>query len=145
MHDLALHVWSAVTSLEAVFVLSGVVLVVLGVCGLADRANPARVGTGLFWILLGGAFALGSVLPAWVTGVVVIALVAIDGLGLVRQGAYGEPSHEEKVAAADRLGWRLFVPVLMIPLVTYGLSLAPWGAGVDPNRLVYVPLGFASI
>lgn len=138
-------VWSAVTSLEAVFVLSGVVLVVFGVVTLADRANTARVGTGLFWILLGLAFALGGVLPAWATGAIVIAMAAIDGLGLVRQGAYDESSHEAKVAGADRLGWRIFVPVLMVPLLTYGLSLAPWGPGVDPNRLVYVSLGFASI
>jgi uncharacterized membrane protein len=145
IRDAALRAFAAATSLEAVFVLSGLVLLVIGLATFPDRANPRRLWTGLFWILLGAAFALGSVLPAWVTGLVVLAMVAIDGFGLVRQGEYGEPPHEAKVRSADRLGAWIFLPALMIPLLTYGLSLLPWGAGIDTNRLVYVPLGYASI
>jgi len=135
----------AITSLEAIFVLSGIVLLVIGAFTFADRANPARVGTGLFWVLLGLAFALGGVLPSWVTGLLVVGMVVIDGLGLVRKGAYGEASHEERVRAADRFGWRIFLPVLMIPTLTYAASLVPWGPGVDPSRVVFVSLGYASV
>lgn len=135
----------AIFSLEAVFVLSGVVLVIFAVFTFADRSNPARIGTGLFWLLLGIAFALGGVLPAWATGTIVIALAVIDGLGKVRHGGYGDSTPEERVRAADRLGWRIFVPVLMIPAVTYGASLAFAGQGIEPNRLVFVSLGYASL
>lgn len=135
----------ALTSLEAIFVLSGVVLLVIGAFTFADRANPARVGTGMFWILLGLAFALGNVLPYWVTGLLVVAMVAIDGLGLVRKGEYGETSHEERVRAADRFGWRIFLPVLMIPALTYTASVAFRGPNVDGTRVVFVSLGFASV
>ncbi len=135
----------ALTSLEAIFVLSGVVLLIIGAFTFADRANPARVETGMFWILLGLAFALGNVLPYWVTGLLVVAMVAIDGLGLVRKGEYGETSHEERLRAADRFGWRIFLPVLMIPALTYGASVVFRGPNVDGTRVVFVSLGFASV
>src|SRR4051812_23337161 len=109
----------AITSLDAIFVLSGIVLLVIGGFTFTDRMNPARIGTGVFWILLGLAFALGSFIPVWMTGVLVIAMVVVDGLGVVRKGNYDEASHEERVRAADRFGWRLFLPVLMIPTLTY--------------------------
>lgn len=134
----------AIFSLEAIFVLSGLVLAVFAAFTFADRANPSRVGTGLFWLLLAAAFALGGLLPSWVTGLLVISMAAIDGLGLVRHGAYGEASVEERVRAADRFGWRIFVPVLMIPALTYAASLALAGRGFDPNRVVFVSLGYAS-
>jgi uncharacterized membrane protein len=134
----------AVTSLEAIYVLSGVVLLVIGAFTFADRANRARAGTGMFWILLGVAFALGGILPSWVTGLLVVAMVAIDGLGLVRQGEYGEAAHRERVRAADRFGWRIFLPVLMIPALTYGTSLLFTGSNVDGSRVVFVSLGYAS-
>ena len=112
---------------------------VLGVASLADHTNPARRGTGLFWILLGVAFALGDVLPAWVTGVIVIGMVVIDGLGGVRAAKdYGMPTSEERMQTSSRLGWRIFVPVLMIPVVTYAASLVRWGTEVDLTRVVFV-------
>ena len=138
-------VLDAVFSLEAVFVLSGVTLAVFALATFLDRTNPARVGTGLFWLLLGIAFALGGVLPAWLVGLLVIGLAILDGLGLVRHGTYHDASPEERVRAADRFGWRIFVPVLMIPVVTYAASLALSGRGIDPNRLVFVSLGYASV
>jgi uncharacterized membrane protein len=145
MGDALANVVNALTGLESVFVLSGVLLFVIGGFSFADRANPRRVWTGLFWILLGAAFAFGGVLPSWVTGTIVIAMVAIDGFGGVRQGAYGEPPHEERIRSADRFGWRIFLPVLMIPALTIGVSLLPWGAGVDPTRVVFVALGYSSL
>jgi uncharacterized membrane protein len=133
--------------LETVYVLSGIVLIVIACFSARDRTNPARYGTALFWLLLGVVFALGSVLPFWVTGVLVLALVALDGLGLVRQGKPAGPPLEEKRRSADRLGYLLFVPVLTIPALTalaYAAArfLAPT---LEPNRVLYVSLGLSAI
>ncbi len=136
---------AALTSLEAVFAVSGGLLIVLGVFTFGDHANPRRLGTGLFWVLLGLAFALGGVLPAWATGLLVLGMVAIDGLGLMGQGAYGEATPDERVRSADRFGWRIMVPVLLIPGLTYAASLVPWGPGVSGDRVVFVSLGYASV
>jgi uncharacterized membrane protein len=132
-------------NLEIVYVLSGVVLVIFAGFTLADRGNPARVGTALFWLVLGVIFALGSYMPAWLTGVLVIALVALDGLGLVRQGKYHEAPPEQRAAAAERLGFRLVIPVLMIPGLTYVASRIFQGPGFVPNNVIYVSLGLSSV
>jgi uncharacterized membrane protein len=132
-------------SLEAIYTLSGVVLVVFGLFTFGDRANTARVGTGLFWLLLGLAFALGSHLPWWATGLIVVAMVALDAFGLVRRGEYGEATHEEKVAHADRFGYWIFLPVMMIPALTYLASALVRGPNVDGTRVVFVSLGYASV
>jgi uncharacterized membrane protein len=135
----------ALTSLDAMFVASGAVLLVFAGFTLADRTNPSRVGSAVFWGLLGLSFALGSVLPAWATGTLVVIMAVVDGLGLVRPGIHREASPEESVRAANRFGWRIFLPVLMIPALTYLLSLIPWGPGVSADRVVFVSLGYASL
>jgi uncharacterized membrane protein len=135
----------ALTSLDAVFVGSGALLLVFAVYTLTDRTNPSRVGTGVFWGLLGVSFALGSVLPAWATGSLVVAMAVVDGLGLVKHGVHKEATADERGRAADRFGWRIFLPVLMIPALTYIPSLIPWGPGVSGDRIVFVSLGYASI
>jgi uncharacterized membrane protein len=127
--------------LEVVYVATGAVLVVFAGATLADRANRARVGTALFWFVLGVLFALGSHLPAAVNGALVVGLVALDGLGLVRQGAYREAAPAERVAAAERHGAWLFLPVLVIPILTYAATLVFRGPGYAPNHVLYVGLG----
>jgi uncharacterized membrane protein len=143
--DAIVSIAGALTRLEAIFVLSGLALAALGVFTLADRRHPARIGNGCFWILLGASFALGSVLPGWANGMLVLAMVALDGFGRVRPSAPTSTPAPDQARAAARLGRRLFVPVLMIPLLTYASSLVPWGAGVEANRVVFVSLGYASI
>jgi uncharacterized membrane protein len=135
----------ALTSLEAIYVLSGAALLVVAVCTFADRTHPARLGSGLFWGSLGITFVLGSVLPAWLIGLLVIGMALLDGFGLVRPGVPAEPTPEERMRAATRFGWRIVVPVLMIPAGAYGASLIPWGAGVGGDRVVFVSLGYAAI
>jgi len=132
-------------TLEAVFVLSGLALGAIAVQSFADRANPSRAGTGAFWLLLAVTFAGGSYMPSWLTGLLVLAMVAIDAAGHVRQGNYGEPAASERAAAARLLGNRILVPVLTIPLLTYGASVALAPLELDANRVVYASLGYASI
>lgn len=140
-----MNLLDALFTLEAVFVLSGLTLAAIAALSFVDRANPSRLGTGAFWLLLAVTFALGSVMPAWLTGTLVLAMVALDGLGLVRHGDYREPPHSERAASAARLGNRILLPVLAIPLLTYGASLALAPLALDANRVVYASLGYASI
>jgi uncharacterized membrane protein len=136
-----------VFSLEGVYVLSGIILFLIGVASARDRNNKQRYGTALFWIVLGVIFAAGSYLPFGVTGVLVILLVALDGLGLVRPGKHDEPPAAERQRSADRLGPRLLAPILMIPVAT-GLAYAGarWLApALDGNRVLYCSLALASL
>src|SRR5262249_27611128 len=56
----------------------------------------------------------------------------IDGAGRVGHGNYNEATKEEQAREARRLGDKIFLPVLAIPVVTFafaalGFALAMWG------------------
>ena len=135
----------AVFSLQAVYVLVGVVLVVFSAMTFRDRGNPRRVGGGLFWLILGLIFLFGSLLPFWLTGMLVLVMVALDGSGQVRRGSHGETSKAEQEREATRLGNKIFLPVLAIPLVTFAFAAAFKIAGADMNRGALVGLGFGGL
>ncbi|WP_141629823.1 MULTISPECIES: DUF979 domain-containing protein [Pantoea] len=115
--------------------LAGVILLVVAILSWRDSANPRRFTTGLFWALYGLVFLVGD----WTTqmmsslmgsdaagtrmlhitiGVIVVVMALIAGFGGVRLGRYHQRSDEEKQASAGRLGNKLFLPALAIPVVT---------------------------
>lgn len=135
---------SGLFSLDAVYVLTGIVLFVFAGMTLADRSNPRRFGSGCFWLVLGLIFALGGVMPYWLTGVLVLLLVVIDGLGRVAKGRT-EENMAARIEHARRLGNRIFLPVLAIPIVTFAFAIMFRGLGLDANRGALVGLGFGGL
>lgn len=133
------------SGLEGVFVLSGVVLLAIAAASARDERNPARAGTALFWALLGVIFVTGSLLPHAITGALVLALAALEATGQVRHGSFDEPPPAEREARATKLGNGLFLPVLCVPVLTYGGLLAFSGSGYDLNHVLYISLGAASV
>lgn len=97
--------------------------------------REGQVWRGAFWLLLGALFgggdyvlaqqAAGNVLPAQVAGGAVIAL-ALLAPRLHRHPQAETGDTERRLQSAIRLGHKLFVPALMIPLVT--LLVALFGA-----------------
>jgi len=132
-------------SLEAVFVLTGVMLFVFAAMTWRDRRNPRRQTSALFWFLLAVTFAFGSLLPFWLIGLLVIAMVALDGIGGVKRGSYNEASEAEKSTQARRLGNKIFLPVLVIPLVTFAVALVFMWLGKNVSDGALVGLGFGSV
>jgi uncharacterized membrane protein len=114
----------ALLSLDSVYVLTGLVLWGFAAMTFRDRANKRRRSSGSFWLILGTIFVFGSFLPFWVTGLLVLAMVGIDGTGGVSRGYYNESSKAEQTEHARRIGGRIFMPVLLIPIVTFGFALA---------------------
>ena len=115
-------------SLGAVYLITGLVLVCFAILTFADREHPRRWGTGAFWLILGVIFGAGGMLPHWVTGLLVIAMVMLDGAGQVRHGPMPD-AKAEQARHARELGDRIFLPVLAIPAVTFvfALTFAGWG------------------
>ncbi|HKY06149.1 MAG TPA: DUF979 family protein, partial [Blastocatellia bacterium] len=70
-------------SLNSVYVLTGLVLFIFSWLTARDRENPNRYATACFWFTLGVIFALGSVMPHWLTGLLVLLMVGLDGAGRV--------------------------------------------------------------
>src|SRR5260370_17052263 len=111
----------------------------------SDRANKHRTGGGLFWLILGVIFIFGGILPHWFTGLLVLMMVGIDGAGRVSRGHYHESTKAEQAEHARRLGDRIFLPVLMIPLVTVVFAFSFRLLGLDVNRGALVGLGFGGV
>jgi uncharacterized membrane protein len=131
-------------SLEAVYVLTGLTLLIFALMTFADRTNPRRVGSGLFWLTLGIIFLFGGVAPHWLTGLLVLLLVALDGFGQVGRGR-AETDPVKQAEHARRLGERIFIPVLAIPIMTFALALVFRRFGMDANRGALVGLGFGGV
>ncbi|MER6570795.1 DUF979 domain-containing protein [Streptomyces sp. NPDC001093] len=114
---------------EWLYWLVGLVFVVMAVQMAADRSNPKRWTTAAFWGLLGLAFPYGTgvanataknggwTLPAEPLGVAVLVLIVLAGFNFLGKGVPVTSTTEEREASATRLGSRIFVPALTIPLV----------------------------
>lgn len=135
----------SVFSLNSVYVLTGLVLWVFAGLTFRDRANKRRNASGLFWLILGVIFVFGGTLPHWFTGLLILVMVGIDGSGGVARGHYNESTKAEQAERSRRLGDRIFIPVLAIPIVTFGFAIAFRFLGMDLNRGALVGLGFGGL
>ena len=82
-----------------------------------DRSNPRRLANGLFWGLLALAMLAAERMPPALVGGIVVVLACLAGFGGLGRGQYDEGTPAAREAEARRLGNRLFVPALLIPLV----------------------------
>ena len=127
--------------LEATFVLVGVLLGITGVRSLLNKSNPRRYTTAAFWLLLAITFAFGSLLPYWVTGVLILVVGALSLARGVKTGELDEGKPEERAAGAKRLGNWLFVPALSLAVIAILIStFAPFG-----EQSGTVSIGIASV
>ncbi len=136
---------TAFFSLDAVYVLTGAVLIAFALLTFADREHGHRWGSGAFWFILGLIFALGSVLPHWTTGVLVLVMVALDGCGQVRHHARPEAHSPTDSLRAPGIGDRIFLPVVLIPVITFLFAIAFRWLGLDANAGALIGLGYGSV
>lgn len=87
------------------------------------RENARRASTALFWALLAIVFAAGDWMPHAVTGALVVLVALIAGFGGVRAAARTPLDPARRAASVARLGNRLFLPALLVPLVTVALAV----------------------
>jgi uncharacterized membrane protein len=104
--------------LEYFYYLLGIMLALVSLMSFADRSNPRRWTTGLFWALYAMVYLVGERLPPATAGLAMIVMALLAGFGGVRSGKPDVLSDETRRASAVRLGHRLFVPALVIPAVT---------------------------
>ena len=98
---------------QSVFTLVGGTFAAYALLSLFDRTNPKRLGNAAFW----GLFALSLVAGTWLgdfaNGLIVLALAALATLKLIGRGAPAT-GEEERTAAGERYGNRLFLPILIV-------------------------------
>ncbi|HEY0247411.1 MAG TPA: DUF979 domain-containing protein [Gryllotalpicola sp.] len=97
----------------------GVAIFILG-----NRAHPRRLGSAAFWGLLGlsffyGTFVTAGQAPAWVLGITVLVMVVLAGFGFTRKSDTERTTgREEREKLSLRFGNKLFIPALVLPVVT---------------------------
>lgn len=104
-------------TLEYFFILAGLYLVFTAVQVARDAAHPHRWGSALFWGLLALLFIAGTHMPPILVGYIVTFMVALTVLKQVGAPASKTPDHEARTASAIRLGNRLMLPAITIPLL----------------------------
>jgi len=133
------------------YYLMGAILAITAMMTLMDRQHSKRYSSAFFWGLYSLVFLFGDMLPpVWVgVGVVVMALIAATG-------GVGIGHHMPRTAAqyadsARRLGNKLFVPALTIPLVTMigtltaGYLVFGGTPLIDPKNATLVSLGIGCL
>ncbi|AIY43920.1 Membrane protein [Collimonas arenae] len=117
---------SALITINEIYYLIGVILMLLVGMTLRDKGNPKRVTTALFWFLFGSVFlfsdllisTLGKPMAYRIVGVIVVLISLIAGCGLLSIGTYKQRNAEQRQASANKLGNWLFLPAILIPVVT---------------------------
>ncbi len=131
-------------TLEHVYILTGLMGLVFAALSARDKTNPRRFGNAAFWGLLALSFLFGSQMSDLANGIVVLALIAIGGFGLMHKGAAATTTPEERSASAAARGNALFLPALAVPLVALVGTLALKNSGlVDPKQatLIFLAIG----
>lgn len=104
--------------LEFIYVLMGLMLAAVAIINVRDAANPRRYVNAVFWGIYAVTFLVGSHLPDVVNGSLVIVMVLVASIGKLGQGKINTTSIEERLASARKWGGKLFIPVLLVPILT---------------------------
>ena len=138
-------------SLQFLYLLVGLLLGTVALLTLLDRDHPRRFTSALFWGLYAFIYLAGDYIPAAAAGAVMIAMALLAGCGLVRQGKHGTLDEATRRASAARLGNRLFLPALVIPIVTVlgatvlkEVRIGDWLL-FDQSHLTLASLGLGSL
>lgn len=102
--------------LQWIYWLVGAYLLWTALRAVRDRSNPRRFANALFWGLVAVTMLAAERMPSAVVGTIVVVLACLAAFGLGR-GRCDEGTPAGREASARRLGNRLFIPALLIPLV----------------------------
>jgi uncharacterized membrane protein len=140
-----------VITLEHVYWLMGALSASVAWVNAGDASNPKRWNNTVFWGLYAITFLAGSWLPHFMSGCLVIGMVAVASIGKLGQTTRESQTSTEREASAKRWGNRLFIPALTIPAVTVAGTLLLKGAQlgghpiVDPKQVTQISLGLGAL
>ncbi|QNB07018.1 DUF979 domain-containing protein [Herbaspirillum frisingense] len=131
-------------SINRIYYLIGIIVMMLVVMTLRDKGNPKRLSTALFWFLFGAVFLFGDLLVEnlgksmghRIIGATVIIISLIAGTGMLSMGSYATTTYDERVASSRRLGNWLFFPAVLIPVITVACTVLLKGVSIGGVMLL---------
>ena len=137
--------------LELLYVLMGALAAGVALVNLLDRGAPKRLKNAAFWGLWAASFLLGSRIGDLANGAILVAMALVAGLGGLGGVRPEATTREQRAASARRWGNALFVPALVVPLLTLVGTFTLKGVEVggrplvDPRQVTLVALALATL
>ena len=118
-------------NIHIVFYVIGFILLLVAGLTWRDASNPKRWTTGLFWFLFSTSFLFGDLMVAQlgkslafrINGVIVLVLALIAGLNFLGAGQHAFVPDQHFQDKLKKIGMKIFLPALSIPLITVLLTL----------------------
>lgn len=138
-------------SVEMIYILMGIIVLGCSLYIFTDRTNSRRWTTGSFYLIYSITLMFGKIIPPFYIGLMVIIMVLIIAGGGLKKSEHMEESITIKEERRKRLGGRLFLPAILIPILTLAGSklLADVKIGgkalLDPSNVTMVALGLACL
>lgn len=102
---------------EVFYCVIGLVFILVGVKALKDEGCTKKYTTAAFWFLLAFTFICGPWVPKWLVGAAIVIMAVLTGMRSVVQSKNDVPDPRDVRAAADRFGYKIFIPALCIAVV----------------------------
>lgn len=100
----------------------------------ATKNDEARLGTSLFWFLLGVIFMFGKIIPPVGVGVLLIVMGCLTALKQVKIGSFVEATPQFRQQASQKIGNKIFIPAVAIGIMALILSFIQY----DSNGIYFV-------
>lgn len=100
----------------------------------ATKNEEARLGTSLFWFLLGVIFMFGKIIPPVGVGVLLIVMGCLTALKQVKIGSFVEATPQFRQQASKKIGNKIFIPAVAIGIMALILSFIQY----DGNGIYFV-------
>lgn len=105
---------------ECIFILCG--FVSFNAAFRALHNEHAKIGTTIFWSILGIIFIFGKLIPYEITGALLLVMGCLTMSKQVQMGKFEAPDVEKKKASSEKLGNKIFIPAVLIGVVALILS-----------------------
>ena len=105
------------TLLQIFYVLVGLLMYLVAFNVIKDKTHTARIGTTIFWTILGTIFAFGTLIPGTVVGTLLVVIGILTATKNVKMGKVNIPTPEFSAESAKKLGNKVFVPSIVIAIL----------------------------
>ncbi|HNX73570.1 MAG TPA: DUF979 domain-containing protein [Spirochaetales bacterium] len=109
--------------LEVLYMVMGLIAGYNGIKTLFEKEHKAKWGTFVFWTSLAVILFFGHWLPSLVSGILVVVMAIPAVFRQVKAGPGEAPSKAYTKAQADKIGYKIFIPTVMMGVMAIVFAL----------------------